>query len=208
MKKPACILLVLFSIIFLTQSCEDNSTNPTIVSDVLMPLNVGNYWINKVTEYNPQGNVISIDTVHGYVAMDSIWNNEKIYRMSITSNESAYDNSFILNRNTGVYLLNPSSGENEPLLYLKYPAVKGDFFLFRSDTMWVEEIDVEYTVPAGTFKCYKYKNQSIFDDSTIYKEYHYYSPGTGPITSETYYEDENTKMYLEYKWELIEYKIK
>ena len=204
MKKSFCCLLVLLSFSIFIQSCEEESTNPPDKDDVLIPLKVGNYWKALFTDYDFGGEP---DTVGIYVVRDSVWNGEKIYKISSTPNSSGEVPIFWLNRSNGFYVLDILNGYTELRLELKYPAIPGDYFMFEGDTTFVELINADYTVPAGTFKCYKYVSEYVGDDM-IYKTIHYNCPGIGPVATENYYQDENREMYLESKWELIEYKVK
>ncbi|MFH1051942.1 MAG: hypothetical protein V1779_13555 [bacterium] len=202
MKRSYYFLLVLFSVSIFTQSCEENSTEPNINNDVLIPLKVGNYWKALFYDYDFGGEP---DTVGIYVVKDSVWNNEKIYRISQSPDSIDYEAPFYINRYDGCYFL--FDVKSNPILYFKFPVKEGETYMSIVGTMCVEKINVEYTVPAGTFKCYKYVTEYAMDD-VINKTIIYFSPGIGQIATENYYKDNNRDMYLESKWELIEYKVK
>jgi len=210
MKRFACIFLVLISYLFLIQSCEEESTNPPNDNLEIIPLKVGNYWKAIYTEYNTQGSVIEIDTVLSFIDKDTILNKEKVYRLNQSQNNppDEYNIPFLLNRQDGCYIL-LLVDETILNLYLKYPAKKGDVYSFIYNTVSVEEININHTVKAGSFKCYKYKSELVgeFGD-IIQRAFLYYSPGIGQLSTENYDVDDNNDLYLESKWELIEYKVK
>jgi hypothetical protein len=206
MKKLSCkLLLILLSGIILT-NCND-TTDPSSSKHEIMPLKLGNYWVNKLTIYDRNGNLQKTSISTAKITFDSVWNGEKIYRMGNDENPSNNGSGFYLNRIDGLYLWDIPNHAVKPELYWKYPANEGDKFISLGDSTLVERANIEYKVPAGPFKCYKYSSVQIYhdktlDDTTTYN--FYYSPGIGMIALETYNKKTNTPNYLQYKVELLD----
>jgi hypothetical protein len=213
MKKSVSILLVLFLVSILIQSCKENTTTPNDTNNEIIPLKVGNYWTIIRTDYSPEGTINYIDTVTTFVVRDSIWKDEKIYWMGTSPTDFSNDSVCFLNRSDGHYYMNLKF-HTMPQLAYKYPAKVNDFFLRSLDTMFVSKKNLFYKVPAGNFICYQYRLETTFYrlepfySEKVVKLLHYLAPGIGQIAFEYYNIYPDGQSYLCSKEVLLDYNIK
>lgn len=139
----------------------------------IMPLAVGNLWEFVKATYD----TISGDSV---VTLDTI----AIVRDSVIQSETWFvgkTGKMYINRSSGLW--GRSSG-GEAYLFLKYPAVAGDFYPGSPDlgeTINVESTNILWGVPHGNHICYYYL--STVSDPT-FKYRYYYKPNLGPVVHE------------------------
>ena len=127
---------------------------PDVVDSVILPLAIGNEWITEVTEYNESGQVTGQFTGTGTVVGDTMINDWPWYFLE--TDTSGTDTSLWTNRDDGAWAWTDSAGTPEVLM-LKYPAVPGESYSVYSVSVAVEAVDMNVTVPAGTFSCYYYR---------------------------------------------------
>jgi hypothetical protein len=200
--KNSLYIVCVFILIIVFTSCNDNSSNPNSNSSEIYPLKIGNYWKYHSKLFYPSGEIYEQDTMLAKVVSDTIINNEKMFSMLTVVNEYTAQ-LFYLNKSDGLYIYN-FSNNNKLMLAYKYPGTKGEKYYFElsDEDMIIEETDISYTTPAGTFKCYKY----TLIDNEIYDKFVYYlAPGVGLIATEIYDHYQNGIYQLHMKDELIEY---
>ena len=178
--------IVGFLIILLMAGCSNN--NPE--TSVILPLNVGNQWIYKVT--NPDdSNKVFFDTLS--VSKDTLVNKEKWYIITHT-----WENSFKLilqNQADGLHLIDYY---NTPRIFLKYKAVPGEIYSpgKRDDSVKIISVNEKVKTIAGEFECYIYGSPKINIDN---KDDHFcMAPGIGCIKT----------MIYNFKYELVKYNLK
>jgi hypothetical protein len=170
-------------------------TDPSPSASVIMPLKVGNMWIEKVSEYDSTGVVTRtyLDTIT--IVSDEVIGNEHWFR----SNEPVVR----INHHDG--LLVRVDGFTS-WLAIQYPAAVADTFQtqqwqqtfengaagIRFNTyMMVTSTDTVITVPAGAYHCYAYELQgalldgSPLPDSLHYAAHYFYARDVGLVKSET-----------------------
>jgi len=186
-----------FVILLLTfTSCKtDNPVDiNTPSTSVLLPLDVGNSWTFRRTEYNTNGSVNYIDTITQNIVKDS-----SLYGFKWSF--ESYEQFLYQNDKQGLWIF-----YTEPRLYYRYPSSPNVHFVQNYDTVTVVSTDTLITTPAGSFHCYHYKidfnnfpiNQFICPDlGFVNMEYGYY-----------YYTPPIWSSYLYIRLELLSYNIK
>jgi hypothetical protein len=170
-------------------------TDPTADPTVIMPLKVGNTWIERVSEYDSAGILTRdyLDTMA--IVSDEMIGSEHWFR----SDEPVVRT----NRTDGLWVR--VDGFNTWLAF-HYPAAVADTFqtqqwqeTFENGAggiqfityMTVTSTDTVITVPAGTYHCYAYElrgaslDGSPLPDSLHFTERYFYAPDVGPVKSET-----------------------
>ncbi len=162
MKSRVMIIAVLLSALLIV-SCSDNSTEPKEADKQIFPTALNNYWDYDDIEYDEEGNVIDESSYRISLPMDTVVNNIRYFGL-------AYDNeleSAVRNKEDGLYMLSHIDQENniyENLIF-KYPAQTGEvFYAGQDDSVTVVSVNVSVTVPAGTFKCYHYRQIREYPD--------------------------------------------
>ncbi len=193
MKKKIILLSLACSLTFgILPSCKEDITNseiqkhkteitykyvkPDQKNNVIMPLEVGNEWVYKITNYDEQGAVTS--TEYKTIRIDGVeqFNGEKWYYS---------DNKTILWVNTDLGLMTKNvTYEGEKEFRAKYPTNQGDEFLSwiagpNNKSLESSNIDSEYTkilfaefhkkvninIPittvTGSFNCFEYRDKII-----------------------------------------------
>jgi len=144
---------------------------PDQKNNVIMPLEIGNEWVYKITNFDDQGAVTSTEyqtlKINGHVQIE----NENWYHSGDSS-------VYWVNTDIGLMTKN----FNNPIEFrAKYPANVGDEFLHTIiDTSWSEPRnptqgywymtvtkDIEILTPAGQFKCFAYKDKIILNSDTL-----------------------------------------
>lgn len=212
------LFFLLIAIVFLAVGCSEDSTGPSS-NVVIMPLAVGNEWVQRVTMYYLDG---SIDTTY----LDTIRIRDKVFDGS----DTIYlfnSNLAGANRKNGYYIALSDSLQ----IIAKYPVFAGE--VFRRDTsidvpVWdttsirdtiiskflCKETNTFVNVAAGSFYCYKYQihtSGTFRADAGASPEYienlieYYYAPGIGEVKSYSYgWKD---SLVLMNKRELVSYHL-
>ncbi|MDT3738680.1 MAG: hypothetical protein RO257_04180 [Candidatus Kapabacteria bacterium] len=211
-SKSYSIIPISLLIILIISGCAKEPTSPTIDETVLVPLKVGNTWEYRHTEYYYEGIIENSQQYSYSIVKDSIINGETIYISGYISGiDTLRDYShelFTLIRDDGLYFIDLINEGTTPRMYIKYPTFKGDSFIYYHDTMKTAEVDVEYTVPAGKFKCIKYVYDNYIDNEIEMRWIFYYSPGIGNIATEFYYRYNHDHLWLNEKTVLMSFKFK
>lgn len=210
-------LFLLLTAVLLLGGCSDDPSSPSTAS-VIMPLAVGNQWIERVTIYNG-GN--SVDTIY--------YDTLLIRDVSFYQGDSVYHFDGPLagaNRADGYYI----SLGNMLQILAKYPAFSGE--VFRIDTsisiscdtsavpdttiskFMCEQVNTVVNVSAGSFTCNKYNVRSTgtyqtgpteprekFEDLIEY----WYAPGIGQVKSINYVWSGSLVLFA--KRELVSYHL-
>jgi hypothetical protein len=194
---------------------------------VIMPLHIGNTWIYHVTEYDDKGNISKEfdDTI--YVEKEHSINNEIWYDVSWFRYNSPNIRTLT---NTNVGLIEKTDCDSIPNLVAEFPVTHNTYLVCKNDYypiliqdpidttktivvfaklyIWcnVESVK-QYSVPAGTYDCYKYTDWGEMVRDTIYTIYNpieisYFTPDLGLIKEEWY---QNEILYRDY--ELISYEL-
>ena len=207
-SKSYSIIPISLLIILIISGCAKEPTSPTIDKTVLVPLKVGNNWTYKNTKYDPKGFEGESEQYTIILTSDSIFNGEAIYKPGLLSFPENQEGKFWLLRNDGFYFLFLNDNDPQPKMIAKFPTFKGDSFGPDSDSTKVEQTDFDYTVPAGTFKCIKYVNESFGDNEIQSRTIMYYAPGIGNIAIESYVRHNHDYLWLEHKIVLLSYELK
>ena len=191
MKTSIKSIIILLALGFLT-NCKDNSTNPPDNSNGIIPLKIGNYWINKTTEHDSSG-VIKATSYDTSRIISSINLSGRLYYSTET-------HLFVFNSSDGFCLKDTSDLSIQFLIY-KYPGNVGDKFLqfLMTDTTTIESINFEYTIPVGKFTCYVYNTGNY--------QYEYLSPSVGVVAKLEYDTTKYGYKFLSSKTELFEYHL-
>ncbi len=181
MKRSFFIIIVVASLIFLT-ACPDDPNSPSTPVEIL-PLALGNYWIMESLKLDSVGSVLrtTYDTLE---INDEMTYQGKQYFM--------LTNVGVRNGSDGMYQLihDTENDTYQEVLTLKYPAKAGDVFMSGSDEITVMATNISITVPAGTFKCYQYRDvYEVIDDenpeySGKYIRDMFVAPGIGFVKME------------------------
>jgi hypothetical protein len=199
--KILSLIAVLTALVL--SSCN-STTEPggNNLTDVIMPLKVGNLWVYDYIEFDSTGATIATGTdslgVVGQVTIGgSTW--------YLFSNFSS-DTTSVQNRKDGIY----SVFEGKEWHVYLYPTKPGDRLYTRNDTVDdgdrvileytdVETINSSVTVPAGTFSCVKYVNRQ--EEHTLSTGYvwtppsrtvDYVAPNKGLVQLTRYTRDRST----------------
>lgn len=131
------------------------------VSDQILPLVVGNQWLDSLAVFDSVGNFVTSVNLTSRVDRDTTLDGEKWYVLS-----SGGTPLFLgTNRSTGFWSrdieLIPGSDSigsvGEPFASALYPTIKGKSFESEPGIyIVVAETKVSVTVPAGTFEAVKY----------------------------------------------------
>lgn len=204
-------LYYLILLLFIFVGCDNNTTNHKVDKSEIFPLEIGNWWIRKLTLYDTSGQKIYFDTL--CINRDTIINNEKWFFISGYSPD-INSNIIGINRKDGYYDAAVQPGnEINPTLRYKYPCNEGDFYTFGNDTVFVLVVNDRITVEPGTFDCIKYmrrySGENLEGTKNYTEVYYYISPNHGLILSEIYHQkNKDAKFDLKGKVELNEFFIK
>jgi hypothetical protein len=166
MKNVALLILCMFAV----ASC-DTTTEPddNTLSDVIIPLKVGNTWVYERVEFDSVGKTLSTITDTLSIFKETVINNEHWFAYTFSSSS---DTSSVINRSDGFYYVRAGIEYHSNL----YPCKAGDRFYSRRDTSGnyiISEIkDVEGVSSmvhsgAGMFSCIKYvSHQENFNIAT------------------------------------------
>ena len=171
------------------------------VAEEILPLKIGNEWIENICRYNSYGNVNCHKRITKVIA-DTLINSEKFYILEVSdSTGKVISRKYFTNKSDGLY----SIVKNKQVMILKYPVQSGEIFIGMTDTVKVDSLDVTVQLSGNNYKCIRYSVERNYNVS--FKMYIYCSPGIGRILYEIY-GIKDGKEELKEKWELLEYKLK
>jgi hypothetical protein len=160
---------------------EKSFSREGLDTTVIMPLTIGNMWVYEVSGLDTIDNTmkpVRIDTFE--VRRDTIIDGERWFVVK----DMTPPGGRVINREDGFWQCRRNQ---EPFLFLKYPASPGDEYSWDVRDITVENrviaADTEVTVPAGTFACYRYTQ--LTDLQNIIVDY-YFAPGAGGIRLEVF----------------------
>ena len=181
--KSAVFSLAVFYILLLGCSDDNNITSPTVQTQEIVPLSIGNSWTYQYTIYDTSGGIIytSIDSFS--VIADTVINGKK--RFILSTGVMRWNNDF------GFWI--PMSPDS--LLLYKYPANVGDEY---SNGLKVICKDSTFVLPSGTFKCYGYSSPVAID---------YVSPSVGLVREVWYKKSPSGLEYLYKRQELLSFQV-
>jgi len=115
-----------------------------------------------------------------WISGDTIVGSENWFKQYSGQDSSNY--IFTKNKQDGFHYYHQNVGTDD--LVYKYPAVVGDNYVasYYIDSITVQNIDTNITVPAGQFSCYEYH----INEMGFYIYLSYFSPGTGKIKTISY----------------------
>ena len=147
MRTPIALSLSIGIVLVTLCQCGKDS-NPVTGSlpDPLIPMAVGNRWINRVSVYDTSGNP-------SYSYLDT----SRIYRDTLISNEVWFDffeQGLRQNRADGVWLMTWPS----PILQFPTLADSSSYLPWDSSYIKLLSRNTTITVPKGTFVCYEYSH--------------------------------------------------
>ncbi|MBM2815360.1 MAG: hypothetical protein HW421_2122 [Ignavibacteria bacterium] len=199
MKK---IIITSLAILFLVCACKENSSTPSGSSNEIIPLKIGNIWNFKISEYDSKGNIINTSEMTYYVFKDSVIEGIKAYCMKFTTPFSEEISEYTYNKPDGYYTTYTIEGKVYHDWMYKYPGSAGDLFQSGEYTIKILSISESVSTPAGTFKCYKYHN------IVELPSFVFLCPDVGPVKMEHYDYDNNGKLFLDARMELVSYTLK
>ena len=204
MKYKISLILIIAAAAFMS-SCKQ-STEVNADPGVIVPLKIGNMWVEKITTYDSLGNTMStmIDTQK--VINDTTIGNEKWY-----SYTNYLGNTLFTNRPDGYYMRYKNAYDRSYSITIlwKYPAKANESFNVQDASTVVKSTDDNVTVTAGIFNCFQYRFLYTSQPGTPYVGYQqdWLSPGLGPVRTMGFNVTPSGKEYLYYSAELISYKL-
>ena len=201
-KYKTSLILIIAAAAFMN-SCKQ-PTEVNAEPDVIIPLKIGNLWVEKITIYDSLGNTMStmIDTQK--VINDTVIGNEKWY---------SYGTKYILftNKPDGYYMryINAYDTSYSITILWKYPAMVNESYNVQTGNFVVKSLNDNVTVPAGNFNCLQYRffyGSQPVRPNTGYEQ-DWFSPGLGPVRTLGNYVTQSGKDYVYYSAELISYKL-
>ena len=202
MRRTPFFLLVLFVI----GGCS-SSTSTTTADFQILPLSVGNRWIEQISTIDTSGKVraVRLDTIA--VVSSTVVNGETWYRLNhLFAVMNVTTTSALVNRKDGLYVCDSDHFQNASRL-LKFPAVSGDtvISIWQKEPPGSSDYGVWYiltdtiepvTVPAGNLTAFSYSVGSILRNSdyieSVFAPQWYFAPGVGPIQTGFYDSDGKT----------------
>jgi hypothetical protein len=149
--KNSILLLTLSLVVSLFLGCDKSNPVGNGGTNELIPLKLGNSWINVVSDYDSNRVITRIRVDSVWVSKDSTLNGEKYFVISKKSGDSGgtlyLQSSICLARNT------PFGYEQ---IYSEYSKTTYRYPIIDSDSMVISTNEI-VTVPAGTFNCIVYK---------------------------------------------------
>jgi len=172
------LLIILLSFFFSTSCKKENSDSQSSggTSQTIIPLAQGNIWNYRRISFPQQDtSFFSI-----WISGDTIVGSENWFKQYSGQDSSNY--IFTKNKQDGFHYYHQNVGTDD--LVYKYPAVVGDNYVasYYIDSITVQNIDTNITVPAGQFSCYEYH----INEMGFYIYLSYFSPGTGKIKTISY----------------------
>jgi hypothetical protein len=198
MKGTSIILSI--TILLLTLSSCDIFTTDIKTDNVIMPLEVGNYWEYSIYEYNGSelNKIDSVWTIS--IISDTIINNQKWY---VDHSKSI----LFTNKNNGLWGKHPFYPAD---LFLKYPGKVSDEWLRQIgpvrhyEVVHIISTDYPVVINSITKSCYEYEIKYLGD---IRRKY-YAAPGLGITNIQIFKSSDSETSILERELRLENYKIK
>lgn len=185
-------------------SCEmDNDIKPI---EQVFPLQVGNEWVYEVTDYDTNGNALTVSSYKNTVRKDTTINSSTWYILST--------GQIVQNSHEGYVYYNKAG--NQAVMLYQSPSVGSIGYLYKYpdydllvQTTRSEQPDTVVTA-TKTFSSYVYTIEkqytSHFDGAThTLKQKDYVSPGTGLVRTEKFYADSDKVMQ---RHVLVHYRLK
>ena len=192
MKKITVFLILVLIIIKCAK--ENNPLESPNNPKELMPLQIGNYWIYEISDYDSVGRLIELSSDTLMITASINYNGLKYYLY----NGNTY--SGFCNKHDGYYELSLSSYDER--LNWKYPAIVGEQGLDGQ----VVSTTTSKQVPSGNYiNCYQYNNyrsNGILDEEWIVK------PGLGIIYRTDYNTKSDGSLYLSLEVKLKLFSLK
>ncbi len=146
------------------------------IGNIIMPLEVGNMWEYQIFALDTAVNdlrMIKVDTFA--VVEDTAVNAERWFHIGGLQGTEGW----VTNRRDGFWFARLNE---DPFLFAKFPAEVGDRYTSTIGTVEAEitvtDVGAEVTVPAGTFRCYRYVQKAgPMGVTTIF----YFAPGAGLV---------------------------
>ncbi|MFP4458311.1 MAG: hypothetical protein ACLFSQ_01845 [Candidatus Zixiibacteriota bacterium] len=189
LKKAILLSIIALAAFSLLNGCngddddddDDNGDN----TEVLMPLEQGNFWKFAESHFYADSVIVDTDTVLIEIVKDTIIEGDTTWKW-IQNNKDEI--MFFKNHEDGLYMHAFRNSDSDTLYYyetprlmFKYPAEIGDewsgYEIIDTDTL--------ISTPAGDFICYGYRDY----DNPMNRRY-FFAPGIGYIGTTTYYYDE------------------
>jgi hypothetical protein len=198
------LLILLLSILSL--SCSE-STEPE--STTFIPLNIGNKWQYKVTDFDSTGNVINQIYGTRTIYKDTVVNGIRWYaytgdfRGNWNTNKS--DGYWVFIEPDSVFSINDTSW-----IVYKFPTQVGDVYGSADHPTEVVSTNESILVPAGNFRTIHYRIE--LDDIILYSYYvsfdSYVCPGLGIVKTVQMGKKYDGTKFVAMKSELESYSIK
>ena len=178
-----CISFLTFALaVSYLLGCEESNPTNNGATNELIPLKLGNSWVNIVSVFDSNMVVTRTSVDSLWVSGDTTLNGEKYFMISIKSRDSGG----ILYLQHDVYLARNT--------LLGYEQLRGGFITasYRYPVMYGDSMVISreerVTVPAGTYNCivYKFVGGETFVDSTYQTVYgkRYICPNIGIVKEE------------------------
>ncbi len=203
-KNSISLILILTTAVF-TDSCKQ-TTEVTAGHGVIIPLKVGNTWVEKYTFYDTLGNSTNnyIDSLK--VTSDTVIENERWY-----SYTNFTYNGLFTNRPGGYYMRyrNAYDTSYTTILFWKYPVNQNEIYYVQNAGTFVKSINDNVTTAAGSFNCIQYRFQYTKQPGRPNSghEQAWLCPGIGPVLTMGYDVTLSGNEYLYFSVELISYKL-
>ncbi len=160
---------------------------------MITPLAVGNQWEFRIWE-----------TDSNYAIVRMTFDTTRIVRDTLNSNQRWYidsKGSLLSNHADGLWkMLNGS-----PFLYLKFPSVIGESYLFGESTNAlltdIGSTNYHVTVPSGNYNCYLYRFRTLPDSTAVRVDY--IAVDKGLVKSELFERRSDGTLYTKYQHELV-----
>jgi hypothetical protein len=180
MKLRECMMLLF--VLPIVSSCKKDlaptNANP-FESKVIIPLKVGNQWTYRITTFDSSGHTMFYGSLVLSIVNDTVIQNERWFLW----NDGG---ALYTNRRDGYWLFNNGAS----LLYVKYPASKGDIYRYGTDSLYapitrIISIDSLIAVPMGIFSCFVHEWREITGD--YISSVSFYSPNIGLIREDLFF---------------------
>ena len=197
MKRNSQILVIVFLLLSPFENCLICSDS----AEEILPLKIGNEWVEQICRYNSYGKVNCHKRITKVIG-DTLINSEKFYVLEVSdSNGKVQSHNYYTYRPDDLY----SFIKNELVMILKYPVSIGEKFKGATDSVKVDSTDVTIQISGNNFKCIQYSVERPI--KVFFKMIIYCTPGIGRILYEIY-ETKDGKEELKERWELLDYKLK
>ncbi len=190
-----CITLLVFSLILVACSSENNPIIHQGKNGEIYPLAIGNKWEYSRTIHEPQFNIHSKDTISREIYSSYLKNGVEWFGI-------AYSFFQISKQSDGIWVQHTQSpNEPTPSLMYKYPTFSGDSY-----SHWkVISIEKIIKIGLGYFRTIHYR--FLLDSETNEYEDFFLCPGIGIIKYHLVRKDNSGKYYISVDQELINYTV-